>query len=200
MHYVLPEKCSFVRNILRKVPLGKRTKLENLCKPKSIHWLDFRRLGRAQRYPVAMPNGIDNAECSIDWGLIKVDKDRLGNNTVGCTYFPTMTNSRCALDGTLGDLNLGPFMDGKYLNCPKGPLRLGLLVFKCGRSTGYIQGELCELKTVHLTHTVVNGELILRATLEHTVVKQGDGQSAEGDSGALVIDANARVVGLHWAD
>lgn len=40
---------------------------------------------------------------------------------------------------------------------------------------------------MHLTHTVVNGELAPHATLELTIAKQGDGQfAAEEDSGALV--------------
>lgn len=100
---------------------------------------------------------------------------------------------------TLGQRDLGPFEGDKtYQHHHEGPIRQGLHLFKCGRTTGYTKGVYNGLKTVHLTHAVINGELVPQPTLEHTVTNQGDPFALRGDSGALVIDSQARVVGLHW--
>lgn len=100
---------------------------------------------------------------------------------------------------TLGQRDLGPFEGDKtYQHHHEGPIRQGLRLFKCGRTTGYTKGVYNGLKTVHLTHAVINGELVPQPTLEHTVTNQGDPFALRGDSGALVIDSQARVVGLHW--
>lgn len=77
---------------------------------------------------------------------------------------------------------------------PKQPL------FKSGRATGYTTGYYAGVKTAHVEHHLVNGEMVPMRTWEHAITNHFEGSfSRGGDSGSLVFDIGHNVVGLLYA-
>ena len=68
---------------------------------------------------------------------------------------------------------------------------------KCGRATGYTQGEYSSVRHALISKHMVNDQETQRITFEHTVTSPPkDPFSLPGDSGALVFNFPCRVVGM----
>lgn len=142
-------------------------------------------------------NGVDLMH--MDWSLIRMEKDRMGNNMVSqitCTlFYVPLTCIRNDADGAPM-----PPLRTDILN-PARALEEDLIVFKLGRSTGWTWGTLSGLRSASITTADEHGKENKIVTMENVVTgrKHGAPFSERGDSGSFVFDANLAVVGMVFA-
>lgn len=147
------------------------------------------------------PSTMKEPECNMDWALISIPASRIGDNKVIPTGIPLTWI--ILLTDTSQIATFGPLprefrvsQGAKLLNWDFKPLEPNQLLYKCGRLTGYTTGHYSGIKTAHVRHELVNGEMVPRCTWEHTVTNASQCFSGPGDSGSFVFDVLQNCVGL----
>lgn len=175
-----------------------KTTIENFRNSQGHH---FGSVFAASGETVWCPSTMTEPRCIMDWALISIPASRAGDNQVNPTGIPStwiisLTDS--SQIATFGPLPR-EFMvsqGAKLLNWDHKPLEARQMLYKCGRLTGYTSGRYSGVKTVHLRHELVNGEMIPTCTWEHTITNAFQAFSGPGDSGSLVFDVLQGCVGL----
>lgn len=133
---------------------------------------------------------LDEDRYTLDWALIDVSPERVSGNKLP--------------DGLVSPY-FNPTIHGGHVTEAKFDTVSGQNVFKLGRSTGFTKGIMNGIETTRFRSCGLGGQsgdaLSQSCDIQWAIVPHnGKGLfSAQGDSGAFVLDSNASMVGLLFA-
>lgn len=153
--------------------------------------------------------------CWLDWGLIELDADVVGKNSVetgapwhGEVEVPAGANLVRRTTSITANSSRAPSSSSSSFSVPASSASntrptsyAGLEVYKTGCTTGLVRGQINRLKSyLRYSGGGTSGEREFE-TQEWAVTSRSARHpfSADGDSGALVFDPRGGLVGMVWA-